>query len=202
MGTGPPHASGEGSPWERCEIHLSLPASSSSPRGCGSRGFGEGLRAGIGLGPLCHPALAGVPEQGASPGQQSFPASVPPPVLPCETRHREQKKAGTLAWKLTRCRVSFQMEQQIGSILTRRTLPAAAPAASDPCPALHKAPEALVGQSWDREAGDASGAAAFGVFFPHLLQVRDLFGSGCAAPEHPHGMSRAGLGGAGGQELI
>lgn len=109
-----------------------------------------------------------------------------------------------LAWKLTRFRISFQMERQISSIRTPRTLPAAAPTrsqTSDPCPALHITPEALEGQSRHHKAGDVPGAAAFGVFFPPSLEVRDLLGSGCAPPEHPPGMSRAGLGWAGGQEL-
>lgn len=171
----------------RCEIHLPLPASSSSPRGCDAGGFGE---AGSPL--AC--GSCGCPPAASQPGSQSLCATS---VLPCETRHREQKKAGMLAWKLTRFRVSFQMERQISSIRTPRTLPAAAPAhsqTSDPCPALHITPEALEGQSRHHKAGDVSGAAAFGVFFPPSLEIRDLLGSGCAAPEHPPGMNRAGLG--------
>lgn len=118
----------------RCEIHLPLPASSSSPRGCDAGGFGE-------AGSPLPCGSCGCPPAASQPGSQSLCATS---VRLCETRHREQKKAGMLAWKLTRFRVSFQMERQISSIRTPRTLPAAAPArsqTSDPCPALHITPE-------------------------------------------------------------
>lgn len=193
--TTPRHPAGVGSPWERCEIHLFLPASSSCPRGCDAGGFGEGLRQGLSWDPSVTRLLRVSLSRDPPRVSRDFPASAPAPVLPCETWHREQKETGTLAWKPTRFRVSSQMERQISSIRTPRTLPAAAPSrsqTSDPSPALHITPEALVGPSRDREAGDASGAGAFGIF-PPPLEVRDLFGSGCAAPEHPPGMSRAGL---------